>query len=161
MQAPKGPDLSPPQQVAARIGRDHYIVDIRAGQHFMTADEPLDLGGKDLGGTPYGYLLSALGACTAITLRMYADRKKIDLESVTVYLRHDKIHASDCENCEETGQGKTAKIDVIERTIELSGALSDPERQRLLEIADRCPIHRTLESAVRIISKKKSNREKT
>lgn len=113
---------------------------IQAGVHRMTADEPREVGGEDTGPTPYGLLLASLGACTSMTLRLYARRKDLPLERVTVRLRHDRIHAADCETC-ETREGK---VDRIERTIELVGDLDDDQRRRLLEIAERCPIHRTL-----------------
>jgi putative redox protein len=106
------------------------------------ADEPSGVGGTDAGPTPYDYLLGALGSCTAMTLRMYADRKEWPLDSVTVRLSHGKIYADDCANCET----ETGKIDRIEREIELEGDLDDAQREKLLEIADKCPVHRTLTS---------------
>jgi uncharacterized OsmC-like protein/pimeloyl-ACP methyl ester carboxylesterase len=148
MPAPEEPDLKSSRQVAARIGRDHYTVQMRAGRHAMVADEPASVGGKDLGGSPYDYLLAALGACTVMTLRMYADRKELPLESVTVHLSHEKVHASDGAACGEDGPaaagGRSQKIDRIERVLELDGELTDEQRDRLVEIADKCPVHKTL-----------------
>lgn len=142
------PAVSPAAEgeVVASIQRDRYHTELYAGAHALVADEPRDMGGMDSGPSPYGYLCAALGACTAITLRMYADRKQWPLDGVRVRLTHDKIHASDCAEC-ETKQGK---IDRFTRSIELQGALSAEQRQRLLEIADKCPVHRTLESEVHI-----------
>ena len=114
----------------------------------MLADEPPTVGGTNTGPTPYGYLLAGLGACTAMTVRMYADRKKWPLSRVSVTLRHDKIHAEDCAEC-ETVDGK---IDHIDRTLAFEGDLDDEQRARLLEIADKCPVHRTLHSEVEIVS---------
>jgi len=106
-------------------------------------------GGGDSGPNPYDFLLAALGACTAITLRLYAERKALPLDRVTVKLSHAKIHAADCEACET----KEGKIDRIEREIALAGALDAEQRARLLEIADKCPVHRTLTSEVDIRTK--------
>ena len=119
---------------------------IRSGVHMLRADEPVASGGNDTGPNPYDYLLAALGSCTAMTLRMYARLKKWPLYKVTVRLKHEKIHATDCAECET----KEGKIDRIERLIELDGPLSDEQRQRLLEIANRCPVHRTLTSEIHI-----------
>ena len=118
--------------------------EVSAGGHTLVADEPESLGGTDEGPNPYDYLLAALGGCTAMTLRMYADRKGWPLESVTVRLSQDRIHATDCEEC-ETEEGR---IDRIRREIELGGPLEEKQRRRLLEVADMCPVHRTLKAEV-------------
>ncbi|CAN5650936.1 hypothetical protein BH24ACT20_BH24ACT20_13350 [soil metagenome] len=128
-------------RVLVRTGGGFYT-EITAGKHTLVADEPSGVGGTDAGPTPYDYLLGALGSCTAMTLRMYADRKEWPLDSVTVRLSHGKIYADDCANCET----ETGKIDRIEREIELEGDLDDAQREKLLEIADKCPVHRTLTS---------------
>lgn len=119
---------------------------IEVGQHRLTADEPTTLGGTDTGPDPYDLLLAALGACTSMTLRMYAARKGWPLESVTVRLHHDKIHAVDCAECET----RVGRIDRIDRTIELVGELDEEQRGRLLEIASMCPVHRTLKGEIEI-----------
>ena len=135
--------------VVSETGESRFAQAIVAGPHRLAADEPASVGGADTGPTPYGLLLAALGACTTMTLRLYAERKKLPLEKVSVRLRHEKIHARDCENC-ETQEGK---IDRIEREIVLEGALDGAQRQRLLEIAEKCPVHRTLHSEVLIESR--------
>lgn len=120
--------------------------EIRAGTHRLTADEPEAAGGTDAGPDPYGLLLAALGACTSMTLLLYARRKQWPLEGVTVTLRHAKVHAADCEACET----KVGFLDRIERDVALAGPLSDEQRARLLEIANKCPVHRTLTSEIDI-----------
>lgn len=127
-------------------GWGDFAETVRSGRHVLTADEPLAAGGADSGPGPYDYLLAALGTCTAMTLRMYARQKKWPLEKVTVRLVHDKIYAADCATCET----KEGKLDRLERTVTLEGPLDDTQRQRLLEIADRCPVHRTLTSEILI-----------
>lgn len=119
---------------------------IIAGAHTLIADEPLEAGGGDAGPDPYSFLLAALGACTAMTLQLYARRKGWPLEKVEVSLRHSRIHADDCSDC-ATAQGK---LDQIERYISLVGPLSGEQKARLLEIAQRCPVHKTLTSEVSI-----------
>src|SRR5215218_2819057 len=128
-------------RVVVRTGED-LRTEMEAGGHDLVADEPTSLGGTDTGPNPYDYLLAALGSCTTMTLRMYADRKGWPLESVTVRLSQDRIHATDCEEC-ETEEGR---IDRIEREIELEGPLDEEQRRRLLEIADKCPVHRTMQT---------------
>ena len=121
-----------------------FTQEITVGGHRLQADEPASAGGNDSGPSPYDLLLAALGACTSMTLRMYAEQKKWPLEHVTVRLRHEKIHAEDCSEC-ETREGR---IDRIERDIEIVGNLDEVQRARLLEIANKCPVHRTLHSEV-------------
>ena len=136
--------------VVAETGEGLYAQAISVGgRHGLRADEPLGVGGGDSGPTPYDFLLAALGSCTTMTLRMYAERKKFALQRAAVTLRHDKIHAEDCAEC-ETGEGR---VDRIVRDIELSGDLTAEERQKFLEIADKCPVHRTLHSEVLIESR--------
>jgi putative redox protein len=135
-------------QVTTRT-REAYRTEITAGRHPLVADEPESVGGDDAGPTPYDLLLAGLGACTGMTLRMYADRKEWPLEEVTVRLTHEKIHAADCEHC-DTDEGK---IDRIEREIEVQGDLTSEQRTRLLEIANKCPVHRTLHREVDVRSR--------
>ena len=116
-----------------------------AGHSFIT-DEPVAMGGEDAGPDPYTLLLAALGSCISMTVTLYARRKQWPLEAVTVKLRHSKIHAADCADC-ETREGL---LDRIERDVELRGDLSEEQRQRLLEIANKCPVHRTLTSEIHI-----------
>lgn len=143
---------APEGEVWTRVGEKGYTTEIIAGQHQLIADEPPSVGGADEGPTPYGYLLSGLGACTAMTLRMYADHKKIDLKEVEVKLTHDKIHQVDGENSESS----KGKIDQIKRKIKLTGDLTDEQRKRLIEIADRCPVHKTLEGKPEILTEEVS-----
>ncbi len=132
--------------IVEETGEGRFTQAVRAGRHALVADEPRAAGGDDRGPGPYEYLLGGLGACTAMTLRMYAEHKGWPLERVAVRLRHAKIHAKDCADC-ETEQGK---IDEISREIAISGPLDDEQRERLLQIADRCPVHRTLSSEIKI-----------
>lgn len=127
---------------------DEFLCTINAHGHAMLADEPLDYGGGDLGPTPYGLLSAALGACTAMTLNMYAKRKNLPVTKVMVSTQHNKIHARECENCET----ETGKVDRFERRIRIDGDLSDAQRQRMLEIADLCPVHKTLHAEVEVVS---------
>jgi len=138
-------------RVTTRTGKAGFRTEITANGHSLIADEPVSVGGTNSGPTPYDLLVSALGACTGMTLRMYADRKKLPLDAVIVRLRHEKIHAEDCQDCDDPA----SRVDRIEREIELQGELDEPSRQRLLGIANRCPVHRTLESRSRIDSRLK------
>jgi putative redox protein len=126
-------------------GLGTYTQQITLGHHQLVADEPQPIG-DDAGPTPYDLLLAALGSCTSMTVRMYADRKGWPLEGVRVTLRHSRIHAEDCATCETT----KGWIDHIDRGIELTGELDESQRDRLLQIADRCPVHQTLTSEVDI-----------
>ena len=132
-------------------GPGAYTQEITAGRHRFPADEPPPIG-DDAGPTPYDLLLAGLGACTAMTVRMYADRKAWPLERVRVFLRHKRIHAEDCAEC-ETVKGWIAHIDL---DVELTGDLDDTQRQRLLDVAERCPVHQTLTSEVNIATAERS-----
>ena len=129
------------------VSSDGYLKQqITAGRHNLIADEPKEAGGTDDGPDPYSLLLAALGACTSMTLQLYARRKGWPLEKVEVSLRHSRIHAEDCEECNV----KEGRIERIERFISLTGPLTEEQRARLLEIAQRCPVHKTLTSEVSI-----------
>src|SRR6185436_4496220 len=125
---------------------DNLRQEIAAGPHTIYADEPADAGGDDSGPDPYELLLSALGACTSMTLLLYARRKRWPLERVEVRLSHRRDYARDCEECPQ----QPAQIDLIERRIALVGDLDETQRARLLEIATKCPVHRTLTGTIRI-----------
>lgn len=142
-------DLAPVEgAVVARTAIDSFKTEIRANQHGLIADEPISVGGTDLGPSPYGLLSAALASCTTMTLKMYASRKGLALEDVTVEVVHEKIHAQDCAECET----KTGKVDRFQRKIYFRGELDEEQKQRLLEIADKCPVHRTLHSEVEVTS---------
>ena len=130
----------------AESGDGKYSQHMVSGKHQLVADEPEDVGGNDLGPGPYEYILMGLGSCTSMTIRMYADHKKIPLQKVQVTLSHQKVHAQDCADCES----KNGKIDEIVREVRLEGDLTEEQRQRLLEIANRCPVHRTLTSEIKV-----------
>lgn len=136
-------------EVVVNGGEAGFAQQVIAGAHQLTGDEPVSVGGTDTGPSPYDFLLAGLGTCTSMTLRMYADRKEWPLEGVQVRLRHSKIHAQDCADCET----KEGKIDLIEKEIALAGALTDEQKARLMEIADRCPVHRSLISENKIQSR--------
>jgi putative redox protein len=130
-----------------RAGKFQQMVSI--GPHHMLADEPIAAGGEDTGPGPYDLVLAGLGACTSMTMRLYADRKSLPLERVTVTLEHSKIYAKDCAECET----KAGMLDQIDRVIAMEGALDAEQRGKLMEIADKCPVHRTLTSEIRIVTR--------
>jgi len=123
-----------------------FAQEVKVGSHELFADEPVSYGGTDTGPTPYDLLLAALGTCTSMTIGLYARKRQWPLENIIVSLRHSKIHAADCDNCET----KEGKVDRIERDIHLTGSLTDEQRVKLIEIADKCPVHQTLTSEINI-----------
>ena len=144
---PAADDLSAnPDEVAARTRAGSFRTEIVSGPHRLQADEPASVGGTNLGPTPYDLLSAALASCTTMTLRMYAEHKGLDLESSTVRVQHGKTHARDCDDCET----RDGKVDEFLRELSFEGNLSDAERARLVEIADKCPVHRTLHSEVKV-----------
>jgi len=139
-----------PRRVTVQETRlSKFQQNVTLGPHHLTADEPVAAGGQDTGPGPYDLLVAGLGACTSMTMRMYADRKQLPLDRVTVTLRHSKIHARDCEECET----RNGMLDQIERDISIEGALDADQRKKLMEIADKCPVHRTLHSEIRIVTR--------
>ncbi len=145
-QAPKPPAAVAGKVVVQETREGKFTQLIAAGPHVLRADEPESVGGLDTGFTPYDLLLAALGACTSMTLRLYAERKHLPLDRVTVELQHAKVHAEDCAECESTG----GKLDRLERILHLEGNLDDVQRAKLLEIADKCPVHRTLHGEISV-----------
>ena len=143
------PEDTPRQVVVRETRASKFQQTVAIGPHHLIADEPVAAGGEDTGPGPYDYLLAGLGACTSMTMRLYADRKSLPLDRVTVTLKHSKIYAKDCEEC-DTREGM---LDQIDRVIHMDGTLDPDQRQRLMEIADKCPVHRTLESEIRILTR--------
>ena len=147
--APAADPPEAPRNVVVRETRNSkFQQTVAVGPHRLLADEPVAAGGEDSGPGPYDFLLAGLGACTSMTMRLYADRKSLPLERVTVTLKHSKIHAEDCAECET----KAGMLDQIDREIAMEGALDAEQRQKLMEIADKCPVHRTLTSEIRIVT---------
>jgi putative redox protein len=138
--------VAPDGVTVTETGQGKFQQTVRAGRHTLTADEPVAQGGLDSGLTPYDLLLAGLGACTSMTLRLYANQKGLPLERVSVWLKHSRVHAADCETCET----KEGKVDRIDRVLTMTGDLDAAQRKRLLEIADKCPVHRTLTSEIDI-----------
>jgi uncharacterized OsmC-like protein/fermentation-respiration switch protein FrsA (DUF1100 family) len=143
------PAMAPRQVVVRETRASKFQQTVAVGPHRMLADEPVAAGGEDSGPGPYDLLLAGLGACTSMTMRLYADRKSMPLDRVSVTLKHDKIHGEDCAECET----RTGMLDRIERVIVLEGALDVAQRAKLMEIADKCPVHRTLTSEVHIVTR--------
>ena len=140
------PDLGEGEMLVAETREGKFQQEIDVGNHHLTGDEPVSVGGLDSGPSPYDYLMAALGTCTSMTMRMYADRKRIPASRFAVRLRHDKVHAEDCADCETQG----GMVDEFVREISIEGDLDEATRQKLMEIADKCPVHRTLTSEVKI-----------
>jgi uncharacterized OsmC-like protein len=132
--------------VVVRGSARSFRQEVVAGKHSLVADEPVSLGGSDAGPDPYDYLLTALGACTSMTVGLYARRKQFPLENITVSLWHSRIYAKDCEECET----KEGMLDRIDLELELTGALTAEQHAKLMEIAGKCPVHRTLTSEINI-----------
>ena len=148
--APKGEQSAAEHESAVVTHTEaSFTTAVQVGPHHLVADEPESVGGSNLGPTPYDLVAAGLGACTGMTLRMYADRKGWPLETVEVRLEHKKVYAHDCEDCQDPQQ----KIDQVGRIITLTGPLDEQQRARLLEIADKCPVHKTLESGMRVVTK--------
>jgi putative redox protein len=146
---PAEPAASSTGEVRASTGAEGFVTQMEAAGHALVADEPVRLGGDGLGPSPYDLLSAALASCTSMTLQLYARRKGMALDTATVRVSHSRVHAEDCEDC-EAGQ---ARIDRFERVIHLSGDLTSEQRRRLAEIAERCPVHRTLESEALIVTR--------
>ena len=138
--------MAMPNEVIVRGGERGFVTRIMARGHELIADEPVAVGGTELGPTPYDYLLASLGACTAMTLRIYADRRGWPLEGVTVRLWQNRVYEKDCEECDV----KSVGIDQVEREIDLAGPLTEEQQEGLLRVADRCPVGQTLARGIRI-----------
>lgn len=147
---PEGKPLETTKEVVASLdGDDGFTTEMKIGNHYLTADEPVSFGGKDFGPSPYEFVSAGLSACTAMTIQMYVKRKKWPLDNVEVHTSYKKTHAEDCKDCESG----TGKIDAFEREIRLTGTLAAPQIAKILEIADKCPVHRTLQNKIQINTK--------
>ena len=153
LKIPEEQELYTEHEVVANLGEEGFTTQMRTGRHYFIADEPEKAGGKDFGPSPYDYLSASLAACTSMTIQMYVRRKKWPLINVETHVNHHKSHAEDCDNC----QRNTAKIDIFEREIVLEGNLDQEQIDRVLEIADKCPVHRTLSNKVKITTKMKES----
>lgn len=141
-------DLASDHQVAANLGKSGFTTRIKAGNHHLVADEPIRAGGNDFGPDPYQLIAAGLAACTSMTIQMYARRKEWDLDTVETHINHSKSYSEDCEHCES----ESAKIDTFQREIVLTGALDEKQKKRILQIADKCPVHKTLHAEVQVIT---------
>jgi uncharacterized OsmC-like protein len=143
---PSAPADKPVEQVIVTGSASGFLQQAAAGRYTFNVDEPLSVGGADTAPDPYGYLLAALGACTSMTVGWYARQKKIPLENVTVSLRHSRIHARDCADC----LTKAGMLDRIDLDVQLTGAITPEQHAKLMEVAAKCPVHRTLKSEIDI-----------
>lgn len=147
---PSNTELKSKHQVVASLNQeDGFTTAMKVGNHFLTADEPTDFGGNDYGPSPYELVSAGLSACTAMTIQMYAKRKKWTVKNVEVHTSYGKSHAQDCEDCETD----SAKIDTFHREIKLTGDLDEKQKARVLQIADKCPVHKTLHSKTQVVTK--------
>ncbi|MFD0975188.1 bifunctional alpha/beta hydrolase/OsmC family protein [Salinimicrobium gaetbulicola] len=146
---PKKEELRTSHQVVANLGEEGYTTQLKSGKHYFIADEPEKFGGNDFGPNPYDFLSAALASCTSMTIQMYVRRKKWPLVNVETHVNHNKEHLEDCENCDRN----TSKIDVFERQIVLEGNLDEEQQKKVLEIADKCPVHKTLSNKITINTK--------
>ncbi|MEO6683109.1 MAG: bifunctional alpha/beta hydrolase/OsmC family protein [Ginsengibacter sp.] len=150
VEIPKPDEPTSTSEVAASLdSEEKFTTHLKLGDHFFIADEPTSFGGNNFGPSPYQFFSASLAACTAMTIQMYARRKNWEVTNVTVHINHGKEYAIDCENCEDD----SAKIDTLHKEISFEGTLSEEQINRLLEIADRCPVHKTMTSQTQIISK--------
>lgn len=150
VEIPPVEEIKSKSKVAASLNNDDkFTTHLKLGDHYFVADEPIEFGGNNYGPSPYEFLSAGLAACTVMTIQMYARRKKWEVENVTCHVNYSKEHALDCENCEED----SAKIDTFTREIKLTGNLSEEQKKRLLEIADKCPVHKTITSETQVITK--------
>ncbi len=138
--------------IVSETGEGKFQNTVAAGAHLLLADEPLSVGGLDSGPSPYDYLATALGACTSMTIRMYADFKKIDLGLISVEVKHEKVHAEDCMDCADEQKQRGGKIDRFERHITVEGELSPELEKKILMIADKCPVHKTIEAGASVVT---------
>lgn len=153
VEAPRREDDPVEDAVVGETGQGRFQVSVQAGPHRFLADEPADVGGADTGPSPYDLMAAALGACTAMTLRMYVRLKKLDLGLVTVTVKHNKVHAADCLECTDEERSNGGKIDRFERVISIDGGTPEGLEDKIVEIAGKCPVHRTLEHGAKVVTK--------
>lgn len=147
LELPKKSRLRTKRDAVASTGPESYTTDMLVSGHHLTADEPAEVGGNEFGPSPYGYLTAALASCSSMTMQMYARRKGWPLEEARVHVSHDKQHLEDCDDCTD---GRIGKIDTFEKEIELFGELTEDQREKILAIASKCPVHKTLQNDVQI-----------
>jgi uncharacterized OsmC-like protein len=143
--------------VAMETGAGKFQNVVLAGRHHLLADEPVSVGGLDSGPSPYDYLAAALATCTSMTLRLYADHRQMPLGRLTVGVKHGKLPAAHCEDCGEVVEGRTGNIDRFERTITVEGGADPATAAKLVEIADKCPVHRTLGARSAVVTRVANN----